>query len=456
MAELPGFCGVCGWPLAASSCEACGASVGEAPVGEDYTDVSLVGGARPEDYPELKNAFHAWQQKDWTRMIGQCLVSLGIGGPQITQLAVGQGWAFVQDSAVIYLSTDRDRGEIAIESPIVRVPARLRIPLFRTLLELNDHALGAARFCLRGDLVVLRFADRLVNVSPPKLVAAIREMALRADWLDDLLALTFSARMVGPEAQRRHLAWTFLGTPRRLANLRGADLPPVALPPPAEEAAAALSLGSPPLPHEAGLAARIQAADGLCELLRSAQTLLKPFLFMLEASPAPPLLLQRALLFRVYEEFRDGCPDAVALLMRIGSPLSAQLWDTGLIEKRRGGGFGIADTPSVHLLSGVLAEVIRSRAEVGRQEPRVPELFKSAAEIKDLFRRYLDEIEKGPQYPAFRHFLLLGAFAELLHRTRLAPATAERFREVMAEGKRRGAKAEGVFYLAEALRGVIA
>jgi hypothetical protein len=231
----------------------------------------------------------------------------------------------------------------------------------------------------------------------------------------------------------------------------------VALPPPAateETTAAPLSLEPPPLPQEAGLAARIQAADGLCELLSSAQTLQKPFLFM-DVSPAVPLLLQRALLFRVYEELRDGCPDAVALLMRSGSPVYAQLWDTGLIEKLRGGA-GMEDVPSVYPLDVILAEVIRSRAQVGQQEPCAPELFKSVVETKDLFRRYLDEIEKGPQDPAFRHFLLLGAFAELLHRTRLPPATAERFRQVVAEGKRRGAKAEGVSYLAEALRGVIA
>ena len=38
----------------------------------------------------------------------------------------------------------------------VKVPVRLRVALFRTLLELNDSSVGAARFCLRGDLVVLR------------------------------------------------------------------------------------------------------------------------------------------------------------------------------------------------------------------------------------------------------------------------------------------------------------
>jgi hypothetical protein len=451
MAELPGFCGVCGWPLASASCEACGAAAGESPAGEDCVDLSILGGARPEDYPELKNAFLAWKQKDWNRMIGQCLVSLGVDGPQVSPLPEGQGWAFVQDSAVIYLSTDKARGEVAVESPMVRVPARLRVPLFRTLLELNDHALGAARFCLRGDLVVLRFADRLENVAPPKLVAAIRELALRADGWDDLLSLTFSARMVGPEAQRRFLAWTFLGTPRRLANIRGSDLPPMALPAAAPEsgAVAPASAGSAAAPFDATLEARLQVADALCDLLRSAQALQKPLLFMTNLRPAVPILLKRALLFRVYDEFRETCPDVASLLMRSGKSAYSQPWESQ-------GGSGLAETPSVLILDSTLTELIQTRAQVGPQTPCTPELFKSAVEIKGTFHKYLEEIEKGPRDPSFRHFLLLGAFAELLHRSRLPEATAERLRSVVAEGKKRGASADGVTYLTGMMRGVLA
>jgi hypothetical protein len=478
MTEPPGFCGVCGWPLAAPSCAACGASAGDVPALEDYVDLSILGGARPEDYPELKNAFLAWQQKDWNRMIGQCLVALGVESPQITPLPEGQGWAFVQDSAVIYLSTDKARSEVAIESPMVRVSARLRVPLFRTLLELNDRALGAARFCLRGDLVVLRFADRLTNVAPPKLVAAIRELALRADGWDDLLALTFSARMVGPEAQRRYLAWTFLGTPLRLANLGGSDLPPLAMPSvsstvPESGAApeggpAAASAASPTSPNSAvaarlpidpAVAARLQIADALCDLFRATQALQKPLLFMTNLAPAVPLLLQRALLFRVYDEYRETCPDVVSLLMRSGKNTYGQLWEPaqpGFRDSARGAeGFGIA-APSALTLDSVLTELIRSRAQVGPQSPCVPELFRSVVETKETFRKYLEEIEKGPRDLAFRHFLLLGAFAELLHRTRLPAPTAERLRNVMTEGKRRGASADAVAYLIERMWGVLA
>lgn len=448
MADLPGFCGVCGWPLASSSCEACGAAAGETTAGEDCVDLSILGGARPEDFPELKNAFLAWKQKDWNRMIGQCLVSLGVEGPQVSPLPEGQGWAFVQDSAVIYLSTDKARGEVAVESPMVRVPARLRVPLFRTLLELNDHGLGAARFCLRGDLVVLRFADRLENVAPPKLVAAIRELALRADGWDDLLSRAFSARMVGPEAQRKFLAWTFLGTPRRLANIRGSDLPPMALPAP-ESGAAPVSAGSAAAPFDAALEARLQVADALCDLLRSVQALQKPLLFMTNLGPAVPVLLRRALLFRVYDEFRETCPDVTSLLMRSGRTAYSQPLESQ-------GGLETAETVRVQILDSLLTELIQSRAQVGPQEPCPPELFKSAAEIKGTFQKYLAEIEKGPRDPSFRHFLLLGAFAELLHRSRLPEVTAERLRGVVVEGKKRGASADGVAYLTGMMRGVIA
>lgn len=457
MNEPPGFCGVCGWPLAAASCEACGTPAGEAPAIEDYVDLSLLSGARPEDYPGLKNAFLAWQQKDWNRMIGQCLIALGVDAPQVTALPEGQGWAFVQDSAVIYVSTDKARSEIAVESPMVRVSARLRVGLFRTLLELNHHALGAARFCLRGDLVVLRFTDRLTNVAPPKLVAAIRELALRADDWDDLLSLSFSARMVGPEAQRRHLAWTFLGTPLRLAHLRGSDQPPVSLaspesgPAPAG-AAAPGSAVAPRVPVDPAVAARLQIADALCDLLRAVQVLQKPLPFMTNLKPAIPLLLQRALLFRVYDEYRDSCPDVVSLLLRTGKASCGPLWEPAQPGAQ---GFGIA-APSVAALNSVLADLIRSRAQVEPQPPSGPELFNSLAEAKEIFRKYLEEIENGPRDIAFRHFLLLGAFAELSHRTRLPGATAERLRAVMAEGRKRGASPDAVAYLTEMMRGVLA
>jgi len=206
------FCSVCGWPLGgAGVCEACDTPAGTgASAGEDEANPWSFGSPRPEDYPDLKNAFLAWKQKDWPRMVGQCLVALGMDTPQITNLPEGPGWSFSQDTAAIYVSLDKARGELAVESPMVRLPARQRVPLLRAVLELNEM-LGAARFCLRGDLVLLRFADQVENLAPPKLVAAIRELAIRADQFDDLLSVAFAAPLVGPEAQKQRLSWKLLG-----------------------------------------------------------------------------------------------------------------------------------------------------------------------------------------------------------------------------------------------------
>jgi hypothetical protein len=446
-----GFCGVCGWPSkGASVCEACEAPVATTPgAARDETNVWILGGPRAEDYPDLKNAFLAWKQKDWPRMVGQCLVALGVESPQITNLPDGPGWSFSRDSAAIYVALDKARGELAIEAPMVRLPVRQRVPLLRTLLELNESALGAARFCLRGDLVLLRFAEQMENLAPPKLVAAIRELALRADQLDDLLSVGFSAPMVGPEAQKQRLPWSLLGSPRKLKHLQGADAPP--LPPPAAAVAPTIGAGS----VSDGIEARLRNADALCDLLSAAAEIAKPLQFMQDVHPAIPLLLQRALLFRVFDQFRATCPDAVAMLMRAGEPVYAQFWElpTGLLAVV-GGTTGTAATPLPIGLDLVVGHVIATRAQVPSQAPCAPAAFASAAEAKTMLRKYLAEVDKGPKDAKHRHFVLLGALAELLTRTRLPEATAARLRQVMSEGAQRGPNPEATSFLLQELKGL--
>ena len=83
----------------------------------------------------------------------------------------------------------------------------------RAVLEANVLAVGTSQFCLRDDILLLSFVDRVSNLNPPKLIRAIQEVATLSDDFDDVLSVSFNARMLGPEAQRE-------GFPRRLLGKR--------------------------------------------------------------------------------------------------------------------------------------------------------------------------------------------------------------------------------------------
>jgi hypothetical protein len=475
-------CSVCGWPAAGASCEACGAS-GEQAGGED--DLSgltahALAGPQPEDYPNLRGAFVAWRQKDHARMVGQCLVALGVEAPQVTNLPSGPGWSFALASAVVYLSIDSATSDLAVESPLVRLAARLRVPMMRALLELNESELDAARFCLRGDLVVLRFADRMQNLSPPKLVAAIREVALSAVGSDDLLSIAFSAKMIGPEAKRHHMGWQYVGTPRKLGVVKSADVPreaharlspptasatpaapapatstrppaPSTWPrapstwPPAPSPSVPATSTRPPSGRGAAVEESLRHAAALCELLRRANDLTTPLYFA--KKPVAALLLQRAAVMRAFERYSESCPDAVALLVAQAPGIVEGFWG---IPAGRG-----ADDAAAAFVNALFTRVIRERAQVGAQpEARVPPLG-DPADTKAHFRALLAELDRSPPNTPYRVFVLTGALAELLLRSRVTPALADRLRaEIRDADTRDEAEAEAV--LSDLLRRIVA
>lgn len=419
------YCGMCGWPLEGSTCEACSTPAGTAFEGEDHPNFSVLAGVQPEDYPFLEPAFTAWRNKDINRFIGQCLAFLQVDRPQVAQIPEGAGWAFVQESAVIYLILNRETQQISIESPILRLSHTQRVPMMRTLLEMNWHALRNTRFYLRGDLVVLAFTDHLDNLSPPKLVEAIREVALAADAFDDELSTSFSAQMVGPEAQRRHLSWDFLGTPQKLASLKGAELGPLKIAPPAEEHME--KIGEEPESRKK-MAAALGAAKGLCDLIRNSQEVLKALVFM-EVHPAVAILAHRAVIFRIVERYSDDCTDAVTYIANSAREILSRVWSQKSEER----------TPQITFkLDQIYTRIVNDRGQV-QVQPQAPapfEVFKTVDRAKKHMRALLSEIEEAPDNLALRNLLILGAFAELLVRTPLKPQMAEKLRVILKEAER--------------------
>ncbi len=450
------FCGTCGWPVeTAGPCEVCGQNTAPVAARDQETNIFVFGEPRPEDFPGMENAFVAWKQRDWNRLVGQCLTAVGVENPQISNLPTGPGWTYMQNSAAIYVTVNRAQNDFSIESPMVRLPVKQRVPMMRALLELNTRALGAARFCLRDGLVVLRFADRMENLSPPKLVAAIREVSTAADRFDDLLAITFAARQIGPDAQKQRLAWTVIGTPRVLGGFDFDQTAPAAAPEPIAIATPTPEPLSSPL---SALEAQLGSNDRLCDLMREALTLSKPFPFQ-KVHRAVPLLLQRAFLYRAYDEHHEGSPDAIAFLMKQGDLLVDRVWESpapGLLGKV---GVALDDEargwPIPIVFDGTLKTFIQKRAQVDPQAPFIPTQFKGALDTKAHFKKVLAEIDKAPTDAALRHFLLMGALAELLSRTRLAPATTARIRQAMNDA-RAAATPPSVEALMQLMRAVVA
>ncbi len=93
----------------------------------------------------------------------------------------------MQDTAAIYVLLHKARRELHVESPILRLAASQQVPMMRSLLELGEQLRCGIRPCLRGDLVVLRFWDRMARVSPPRLLEASESVNDISYGLDSVL-----------------------------------------------------------------------------------------------------------------------------------------------------------------------------------------------------------------------------------------------------------------------------
>lgn len=174
-------------------------------------------------------------------------------------------------------------------------------------------------------------------------------------------------------------------------------------------------------------------------------------------TPAPiHLLLQRAVVFRAYRDFLDRCPDTVYFLVRAARPVIEQLPTTsgeGLLGFFRSSDPGRTPSPSV--LETVFGRVVAQRGLVEPQKPAHPTPLPGPAELKAHFRKYLEELRRGPERADLRSFVLLGALAELMARSRLSPAVIERLHAAEAAGKENGGTPSGAAALLLALEGLV-
>lgn len=217
------YCTTCGWLLPAgarATCAACGG---------DATPLPLVDNTRPlpredeEDDASFAGAKEAWSFGDHARAIGLAL-TFG-GSPRAFTSPLGPGWVAAIDATPVFAILDVASSQVTLEIPIVRLPQTRRVPALRVALALCNSNASTARFCLRLDLLIVRYAARLDLLSPAALRRAAREIAAHAGRAQGLLASSCDARPAIPE-QGVLAAWDRLGRSQALPALAPASHAP--------------------------------------------------------------------------------------------------------------------------------------------------------------------------------------------------------------------------------------
>lgn len=96
----------------------------------------------------------------------------------------------------LYQGSKIVRGEFNQERLVAEVTlakmAQPNVPVMRRLLEMNFN-LYYSRYALDGDRLCMRFDSNIKAANPNKLYYGLKELAIKADKLDDLLVQEFSA-----------------------------------------------------------------------------------------------------------------------------------------------------------------------------------------------------------------------------------------------------------------------
>lgn len=387
-------CGTCGWPSADDPCTMCGSPLGKSQyLGGGPVDPPP-SGPKPEDYPELAQAFRAWKVQNFEQVVELCLAHCGIR--ERSQLAPEGtiGWTSTLDSAAIYITYAPAQQVVVVESPVVWIPEHQRVPLMRTLLELNASTGAASRFAVRGSTVLLRFTDRMPNVAPPKLLDAVREVAQSADAHDNWLAEVFGAKMIGPEAIRHDLDWKYVGRPVQLPGLATDDRPPTQRP----------------------------ATRRFAELMAQAIAVADAY----DPQGTGPVsgMIYRALLYAAHQQCIGTSPTAVSVLLHHGAPL-------------------LAAPPDRELPAGPVAARIKILHSMGEELDRLAPI--PVAPVRPLdggvrghISHVIARLRKLPADARLQRTVLSGLASELILRAPIPAAQVQRLREAIDQGTAEG------------------
>ncbi|APR83432.1 Hypothetical protein A7982_08781 [Minicystis rosea] len=238
------FCATCGFPVRGSRCEACGA----APEPAHDRDVDADSPTKQTqfrpfavdldaDVVGLERAIDAYRSKDTARFVEQLVFAEGAGSARTSPQTDGSGWVVTVRGGLVFVTLRLSSDEIALESPVARLPTRQRLPALRLALELCGREAASSRVCLRGDLLILRFAARASLITPALLRHHLREMGHLASRYSGLFVVGLDALPALADDIRSSAGFEVLGRPKKVQVLGGGKVRP-SIPPPVSPFAA--------------------------------------------------------------------------------------------------------------------------------------------------------------------------------------------------------------------------
>src|SRR5215831_617854 len=130
------------------------------------------------------------------KMIESVIRELGLD-PETSRLEATEGgrlaWGVRHGSAAVYIFLEGGDKEnfIQVVSPIMKIPERNILPLYRRLLELNAEELQGAAFGVKGEDVVLTIDRSTTDLDRTEVHSMITLIGEYADQYDDELVGEF-------------------------------------------------------------------------------------------------------------------------------------------------------------------------------------------------------------------------------------------------------------------------
>jgi hypothetical protein len=171
-----------------SVCAVCGSTAEPLPLLDGEGDLPIF----PSDTarPELEWAGEAWARGEYARVVSHCLSAEGAQGIKSRTVAEGPAFVAVLNGASVIIRVLEQRGQIVVETPVVRLPQTQYVGAMRAALELSAGTRSPARYTVRADALLLRTVGMLESMSPAVLQSTLRSIVNNA--IDDAKVLSTS------------------------------------------------------------------------------------------------------------------------------------------------------------------------------------------------------------------------------------------------------------------------
>lgn len=197
MTSIEGHCTTCGVPLTGASCPVCGG--GREPIPLADGDGQLPRFGTESGKPELEWALEAWSRGEHARVVSHCLGAAGAQGIKNISLPEGPAFVSVMGGMSIIIRVRPKQEQIVIETPVARLPETQYVGAMRLALELSGGTRSAARYAVRGDVLVLRMIGRIDVMSPHAIQSALESIVAQASDDARVMSTSVHARVFTTE-----------------------------------------------------------------------------------------------------------------------------------------------------------------------------------------------------------------------------------------------------------------